>query len=156
MLKICKDAWFENKDKLEDAIREDKNINKCDYPYLVGLVLEYILNPFLRGKSFGLNTDAVTVVDNGNYRGTLLFIIPFDTYEPSEQEYMITYCCYGGCSCCDTLQSIRDFGSNELPTENQVRDYMILCLDLVRNMVSSPYNYEYGVFAKTVRWEDQE
>lgn len=76
MLKICKDAWFENKDKLEDAIREDKNINKCDYPYLVGLVLEYILNPFLRGKSFGLNTDAVTVVDNGNYRGTLLFIIP--------------------------------------------------------------------------------
>lgn len=138
MLKFCRDAWYENKDKLEAVIMMDKNLNHCEYSYLVKLVVEHILNPSIETNWMKFNADAITVIDNGDYQGTVLFMIPRKTYQPSAGDYLLTYSYYGSCSGCDTLLSIQDWG-DKLPTENQIKDYMTICKDLVCNIVK-PYN----------------
>ncbi len=77
--------------------------------------------------------DSITTIDNGDYQGTLLFTIPFDKYQPSEDEYYFTSVGYGSCSGCDTLQGISDY-DGELPTEEQVDDYMTLALHMIQKM----------------------
>ena len=139
MIKFCRDKWYENKDKLEAAIMADTNLNSCEYDYLVKLVVEYILNPSIENSWGQFDSDNITVIDNGDYQGTILFMIPRNTYQPSEYDYLLTYVNYGSCSGCDTLLSIQVWDDG-LPTESQVQDFMTLCKDLVCNIVK-PYNY---------------
>ena len=139
MLKFCKDAWYENKDKLEAVIMMDTNLNSCEYRYLVKLVVKYILNPSIETNWEKFDADAITVIDNGDYQGTLLFMIPRKTYQPTASDYLLTYSYYGSCSGCDSLMAIQDW-KDEVPTESQVADYMMLCKDLVCNIVK-PYNH---------------
>lgn len=152
MLKFCRDAWYENKDKLEAVIMTDTKLNSCDYSYLVELVVEYILNPSIETNWKKFDAKNITVIDNGDCQGTILFMIPRGTYQPSSNDYLLTYSYYGSCSGCDTLLSIQDW-KDEVSTENQVKDYMALCKDLVCNIVK-PYNYgwqeeeEFAVIAE--------
>lgn len=141
MLKYCRDKWYENKDILEEEIRGDRKLNGCDYEYLVKLVVDCILNPSEDGYE-RFDSNNITVIDNGDYQGTQLFMIPLKTYQPSANEYLITYVWYGSCSGCDTLQGIQSWGE-KLPTEQQVKDYMTLCKDLVCNMVK-PFDFDYA------------
>lgn len=141
MLKFCKDKWYENKDKLEAAIMIDTKLNHCDYRYLVELIVKYILNPSIKDNYNKFDTDAITVIDNGDYQGTVLFVIPRKTYQPSASDYLLTYSWYGSCSGCDTLLAIQ-YCNDNVPTERQVKDYMALCKDLVCNIVK-PYNLDW-------------
>lgn len=136
MIKYCVKKWNKNKDKLYNELKDDLNLNACEYEYLVRLVVKHILNGDINESSeYGQWDDTrITIVDNGDYQGTLLFIIPQKTYQPQEFEYLITYVDYGSCSGCDTLQSIQLF-SGDKPTDSQLKDYMTLCKDLVCNMV---------------------
>lgn len=135
MIKFCLKQWDKNKQRLEDAIREDRTLNECEYKHLVEMVVEYILND---ENSIHYNKGEITVIDNGDYQGTLLFLIPENTYQPSASDYLMTFVEYGSCSGCDTLQAIQDWGKTT-PTEQQVKDFMMLCKDLVCNMIK-PYN----------------
>ena len=137
MLKYCKDKWYENKDKLEEAIRNDEGLNDCNYKRLVEMIVEYILNPS-NGDSDEFDKDAITVIDNGDYQGTQLFMIPRNTYQPSAEDYILTYTYYGSCSGCDTLQAIQCWHEGKLD-EQQVKDFMTLCKDLVCNIIK-PFN----------------
>lgn len=137
MLKYCRDKWNENKDKLEEALREANNLNSCDYKDLVALVVEHILNPGECDYDI-YDPKNITVIDNGDYQGTQLFMIPMDTYQPSEYEYLLTCVGYGSCSGCDTLQSIQEWDDKKL-TDSQIKDFMKLCKDLVCSIVK-PYN----------------
>lgn len=139
MLKFCRDAWNNNKDKLEAAIREDSLMNSCGYDYLVELIVKYILNPFVKDEDREFWIDGITVIDNGGYQGTRLYIIPRKIYQPSASDYLMTYAYYGSCSYCDTLQGIQSWELTT-PTEEQVKDFMSLCKDLVCNIIK-PYNY---------------
>lgn len=139
MIKFCRDAWYENKDKLEAVIMMDTNLNHCEYSYLVELIVKYILNPSIENGWDKFDADNITVIDNGDYQGTLLFMIPRKTYQPNECDYLLTYAGYGSCSGCDTLLSIQDWTNGMSPTESQIEDYMTLCKDLVCNIVK-PYN----------------
>ena len=139
MLKYCRDKWDKNKDKLEAVIMTDTKINTCRYEYLVKLIVEYILNPSTGEEDWEFDSDAITVIDNGDYQGTMLFVIPRKRYQPNASEHILTFSEYGSCDCCDTLMSIQDY-RKDLPTENQVKEYMALCKDLVCNIVK-PYNY---------------
>ena len=85
-----------------------------------------------------LDLEKITEIDNGDYQGTLLFLIPFDTYQPFEYEYLMTFVGYGSCSGCDTLQSIQH-GYHQKLTEGQVNDFMTLCKDILTNTIR-PYN----------------
>ena len=136
MLKYCLDKWNQNKNLLEEQLKSDFTLNSCEYPYLVKLVVDFILNPGSYGTRW--NSENITVVDDGDYQGTQLFLIPLCTYQPSEFEYLMTYTDYGSCSGCDTLLALQDWGEKPL-TESQIKDFMRLCKDLITNMIK-PYN----------------
>lgn len=141
MLKYCLQKWHENKDKLETAIRKDTALNCCNYRYLLELLVEHVLNGGECGEhdKYRLQANRITKIDDGDYQGTLLFIIPFDTYQPAEHENLMTYVRYGSCSGCDALQAIQSW-EDAPPTEIQVEGYMTLCKDMLTNMIK-PYNY---------------
>lgn len=138
MIKFCKDQWDANRERLEEALRNDTQLNKCDYTYLLSLVVTHILNPGLLGFGDRWSAKNINVIDNGDYQGTLMFLIPKDCYQPSESDYLLTFVSYGSCSGCDTLMGIQGWDDAK-PTEKQLKDYMALCKDLVVNMIK-PYN----------------
>ena len=156
MLKYCLKKWDANKGILEERLKNDKTLNNCDYKYLVELVVECILNPSCDDYE-RWDAKNITVVDNGDYQGTLLFLIPCDCYQPEESEYLMTYVGYGSCSGCDTLQRIQEYYEYEKrPTASQLKDYMTLCKDLVTNMIK-PYNggWRFDEEFETVEFEKE-
>lgn len=135
MLKICKDKWNKNRGKLYDAIlNHDLPIHYID---LVKLSVDCILNDG-NDEYFKWDTQNITVIDNGDYQGTLLFMIPEDTYQPSECGYLLTYAGYGSCSGCDSILSITSY-EDEM-TDLIAKGLLMLCKDLITNIVK-PYNY---------------
>lgn len=147
MLKYCVEQWDKNKSLLEERLREDKELLDCDYLHLLKVTVGAILNNGCDYSTWDI--EKITEIDNGNYQGTLLFLIPKDTYQPQEYEYLMTYVGYGSCSGCDTLLAIQSLWeyiddpetgiSYRAPTERVIKDYMSLCKDMICNMVK-PYN----------------
>ncbi|QJU22620.1 hypothetical protein HLY09_26190 [Enterocloster bolteae] len=136
MLKILVRKWDKNKDRLRKYLEEAVNLNSCSYLDLVKMTFMYIYNDDT--QPIHLNVEDITEIDNGDYQGTLLFLIPFDTYQPSESQYLMTYIGYGSCSCCDTLQAIQD-GYDKKLAGQQIVDFMTLCKDILSNTIK-PYN----------------
>lgn len=133
MIKFCKEQWAKNEEGLRKSL--GKNYRKDSYNYLdlVKLVVTEILN---KNDYEEWDVDNITEIDNGDYQGTLLYLIPRKTYQPSEYEYLMTYVGYGSCSGCDTLLDIQFSGNSE---EERINDYVGLCRDIVRNIIK-PYN----------------
>jgi hypothetical protein len=129
MLKILVEKWDENKDQLKKQLETRTDLNSCDYKDLVKMTFDVILNSDEYTK---IVTENIVEINHGDYQGTLLYMIPFDRYQPSENDYLITYVSYGSCSGCDTLLQIQEYGE-ELLTETQVKDFMVLCKDLICN-----------------------
>lgn len=155
MIKFCKDQWNANKERLEAALRDDTTLNNCDYKYLLYLVVNHILNP--GAEIFEeWSSDNITVVDNGDYQGTLMFLIPRDIYQPSANDYLMTFVEYGSCSVCDALMSIQEkhWHDGAKPTDEQLKDYMTLCKDLVMNMIRL-YNYGWRYDKKYAPVEEE-
>lgn len=139
MLKYCYEKWDKNKDKLENALRNDDRIGEHSYLDLLRITVKHILNNDNAPYSREWNTKRITQIDDGDYQGTLLFLIPEATYQPSEGEYLMTYIGYGSCGGCDVLQSIQPWEEG-LPSEETVKNYMALCKDFITNMIK-PYNH---------------
>lgn len=81
----------------------------------------------------GFNPDPkrIHLIDDGDYQGTLVFVIGAKGYQPSDYWYVKVG--YGSCSVCDTLQSISDY-SDDPPTDRQLKDYMTLALHIVQGL----------------------
>lgn len=140
MLIIFKKCWNKNKKYLKETLSTVK-MESLDYKSLVKLTFQTIYNDSDIKKNYPyekLNLNEISIIDNGDYQGTLLFVIPFDTYQPSEYEYLMTYVGYGSCSGCDTLQAITRYEGGR-PSEDQVKDLLTLCKDIVTNTIK-PYN----------------
>ena len=138
MIRILKYKWDKNKDKLREAIKNIQDMSDLSYEKLVKLTFDNIFNIDGGAKyDFTLNTDKITVIDDGDYQGTQLFMIPFDRYQPDSYEYLMTYVWYGSCSGCDTLLGIIDY-VHDSPTDEQIDDLMTLCRDLVMHTIK-PY-----------------
>jgi len=77
--------------------------------------------------------ERIHTIDDGDYQGTLLFVIGVGGYQPST--YFYVKIAYGSCSGCDTLAGIHDSGSSGEPaTEAQIADYMTLALHIVQGL----------------------
>lgn len=137
MLKYCYKKWEENKSILEERLRTCGQLSRCGYVDLLKMTVECILNSNEQGVKW--DSEEITVIDNGDYQGTLLFLIPEATYQPCEYEYLMTYVGYGSCSGCDTLQAIQTWGESDVNDET-IEEFMTLCRHLVTNMVK-PYNH---------------
>ena len=124
--------WEENKYKLEEYFSTTKQEEFASYETIIQKIFELVINSD-EDSYERFNINKMTVIDDGNYQGTQIFIIPKDTYQPNIDDYLITHTYYGSCSGCDVLESIRNYSSG-LPTEQQVKEYMILALHLVQKM----------------------
>lgn len=130
MLKYCINKWDENRGNLKKAIQElDGYIN---YTELMKLVVKHIF-----GDEW--DEEEITVIDNGDYQGTIIFAFHRKTYQPYASQYLMTYISYGSCSLCDALEAA--FFENETEEET-VLDLMRICLNLIQNM-RHPFKTDY-------------
>jgi hypothetical protein len=118
-----------------DAKREHlRSVFKAKHPADYTAIVTELVRAITSEDEYGecnLDPERITVIDHGDWQGSLLFIIAAKGYQPSE--YWATECCYGSCSGCDTLQSIRDFDDSP-PTDEQANDYLTLALHLAQRM----------------------
>ncbi|MBU6488276.1 MAG: hypothetical protein KGQ57_10655 [Burkholderiales bacterium] len=77
--------------------------------------------------------DRIHQIDDGDYQGTLVFVIAAAGYQPSD--YWYVRMSYGSCSVCDALQSIKDYSDeDDPPSEEQVDRYMTMALHIVQRL----------------------
>jgi len=141
MIKWLNEKWFQNKDKLENYFRTHKQEEYSSYQDILRATLENIVNIDTDEWDKRFDLDKIHVIDDGDYQGTLIFLIPKDGYQPDEDMYLITFIWYGSCSGCDTLLNIQeswDIESDDgeymgLPNTIQLQDYMTLALHMVEN-----------------------
>jgi len=87
---------------------------------------------------FGSTPDPnrIHVVDDGDYQGTLLFVIGASGYQPSD--YWAVKVSYGSCSGCDTFQLIDlPYDYDDEPyvvSERAIDDLCTLCLHIVQGL----------------------
>lgn len=137
MIKYALKKWDENNESLRKKI-DESNINHFTYEDLVDMTFDVIFNTNVDDNHYALDVNNITMIDNCDYQGTLLFMIPFDTYQPGPHEYFMTYVAYGSCSGCDTLQHIQII-DDDVEHEERVKEIMMLCKDLIANTIV-PYN----------------
>ena len=144
MLKALVKKWDEHKKLLKAALAElpivkakwDYCARIEDYTDIVKLTFDIIYNTNNEKSEYmDADTENIAVIDNGEYQGAVLYLIPLDDYSPMEYDYLMTYVNYGSCSGCDTLQRIAELDT----PEEKVRDLMILCKDIITNTIK-PYN----------------
>ena len=123
--------WEEYKEDLREVLSR-RGMAK-NYTELVRLTFSIAVKLLREDDDYStLNVKKMTEIDDGNYQGTLIFIIPTEAYQPTRFEYLITHVSYGSCSGCDTLLSTTEY-STDTPNEEQLDDLMTLCLHLVQN-----------------------
>ena len=93
MIKDVIKQWEENKHKLEEYFRTAR---QEEYSGSYKDILQKIIELVVTKKDDYNNYDAskITVVDDGDYQGTQIFLIPTDTYQPSIEDYLITHTYY--------------------------------------------------------------
>lgn len=117
--------WDLNKHLIQEKLEKQHPEN---YQEIVKMVFE-IIN---EDEEYHLpDPEKMTVIDHGDYQGTLLFIVPDSGYQPNK--YWSVKVDYGSCSGCDTFEAIKDY-SDEKPSEEQVKDYMTLALHILQEI----------------------
>ena len=146
MIQKYVDAWIENKDKYEAWLRGlEYDWDVIDYETMVKQLITLIINPCISsGYDGALQENKITVIDDGDYQGPQIFIIPYDVYQPDEEEYVYTHVGYGSCSGCDTLLnalSLSDY--DEKLSGGTVDMLMVLALHLIENFKPLAPETEY-------------
>lgn len=126
MIQTFVSRWDAGKDKLAAVFAEKHPSN---YKEIVTEVIKLITTD--RYGNYAPDPELITEIDNGDYQGTLLYVIPEKGYQPFDYYYVKVG--YGSCSGGDTLQSISDY-SSEKPTKSQIKDYMTLALHIVQGL----------------------
>lgn len=116
--------FMSSKPVLEDKFRQ---AHPEDYKAIVKSVIEVISSDDCCQPDPG----RIHLIDDGDHQGTLIFVIGATGYQPSDYWYVKVG--YGSCSACDTLERIRDY-SDVAPTEEQVKQYMMLALHVVQGL----------------------
>lgn len=118
--------FYDNKDDIRAEIAK---AHIRSYDELVRIVIENITdNDYVHNP----DPSRIHCIDDGDYQGTLVFIIAAKGYQPNR--YWATKVYYGSCSGCDALHGISNY-SDQPPTEEQIKDYMSLALNVVQGLV---------------------
>jgi len=101
-----------------------------DYQQLVKVVIEAITDDEREEP----DPDKIHIIDDGEYEGTIVFIIASKEQTPAK--YWYVKISYGSCSFCDTLQTIHSLSNvnDPVPNKQQIKDYMTLALHIVQNL----------------------
>lgn len=129
MIQTLVDRFMENKAEIEMRFGA---AHPSDYLTLVKTVVEIITSKDDYGEC-NLDPERIHQIDDGDYQGTLVYVIGEKGYQPSD--YWCVKIEYGSCSGCDTLERIQDYSSDP-PTEEQVKAYTTLALHVVQGLRS--------------------
>lgn len=135
MIKEFVEKWNKYKNNLEEYFRNTKQEEYSSYEEIVRILFDEVIN---KGEDDTFDTENICVIDDGNYQGTQIFILHKDVYQPRIEDYVYTNTYYGSCSGCDTLLRISSY-DDELPDEEQIKEYMALALHLLQKC---KYMYE--------------
>lgn len=130
MIKEFVEKWDKYKENLENYFRNTRQEEYQDYKDIVKALFENVINKDETDSWNKFNLKEMTLIDDGDYQGTQIFIIPLDVYQPNTSNYVVTNTYYGSCSGCDALMAIQDYEVG-LPNEEQIKDYMELALHLL-------------------------
>lgn len=143
MLKILLEKWDKNKGLLEEKLRN----MPMNYQYkdLVKLTFDTVYNT---GETHEWNeVRLVKTIGGKGYSGDYVFLLNFGFDDENVETMLITYVEYGSCSGCDTLLRIIEWDEGKKPDENQLKDLMLLCKDIITNTVkpfNKGWNYKEG------------
>ena len=123
MIKEFVDRWDKNKEKIRKIFEEKDTY--WNYKDIVKLVIENITtNDY---GEFAPDPNRIHSINDGDYQGTLIFLIAEKGYQPDDYYYVKIY--YGSCSGCDTLEAALD-------GRDKVNDLMSLSLHIVQGLKS--------------------
>ena len=128
MIQILIDRFRDRKHLLEAKFAE-KHVDS--YAELVKMVIELLADEEYTCEGFSADAARIHQIDDGDYQGTLVFVIGEKGYQPNRYWYARIY--YGSCSGCDALQGIGNY-SSEAPSAGQVAEYSLLALHVVENL----------------------
>lgn len=123
MIKEFVELFMDRKPELESMFRVK---HPSDYRELITNVVT-----LLEAAGECPSPERIHEIDDGHYQGTLVYVIGASGYQPTD--YWYVKIAYGSCSACDTLESIRHY-SDDTPTEQQINEYMTLCLHVVQGL----------------------
>ena len=127
MIQKFVDRFMAKKPEMEAKFSEK---HPEQYLEIVKVVIEAIHDPDEYGD---IDPTRIHEIDDGDYQGTLLYVIAANSYQPADYWYVKVE--YGSCSGCDTLQAINDeWDSEKKPSKEQVKDYMTLALHIVQGI----------------------
>lgn len=129
MIQEFVDNFIANESKVREAFAAEF---PGSYEAIVKVAVENVVDD---ATTYGQpDPRVIHCINDGDYQGTLLFLIPDNTYQPSNYWYVRVY--YGSCSGCDTLEAIRDSGSYSETGSNQgqVDDLYTLALHVVQGL----------------------
>lgn len=72
--------------------------------------------------------ERITVIDDGDYQGTLVFVVAAKGYQPSN--YWCTRVFYGSCSGCDTFEAYSDYYN----PKNSAPEMVTMALHMIESM----------------------
>ena len=126
MIEAFTKAWFANLHTMREKFTAK---HPEDYKEVVRSVVEMLADA--SDDYDRPDPERIHEIDDGNYQGTLVYVIGSSGYQPSRYWYVKVS--YGSCSGCDTLEGIRSY-RDESPDEGQVREYMTLALHIVQGL----------------------
>ena len=119
------ERFNENKGQLEEFFSKE-------HPVHYGDIVKAVVEAIRGGNEYDSpNPERIHEINDGDYQGTLVYVIGEGGYQPDDYWYVKVY--YGSCSGCDTLEAIRGYKDGP-PTEDQVEDYMTLALHIVQGL----------------------
>src|ERR1035437_5834 len=96
-------------------------------------IVEVVVDAIFDADDGSPHPKRIHTINDGDYQGTLLFVIGAIGYQPSD--YWFVKVGYGSCSVCDTLQAIRGYSGDPL-TPGQIDDYWTLALHIVQGLTA--------------------
>lgn len=124
MIEGCVEAFMKAKPELRKGFVEQPPET---YDDIVKRVVEAV-GPFACEYT-EMDAENIHVVDDGDYQGTLVYLVPEKGCQPSAYWYVRVG--YGSCSRCDALPGIQDGGGTP---EDRADDYMTLALHIVQGL----------------------
>lgn len=131
MLKQVVTQWDLNKKNLEKYFKETPQSEYSSYEEILRQIIIHVLNDGT--GSMNLNPEEISVVDDGQYQGTQIFLFHINEYQPNVEDYYWTNNFYGSCSGCDALLRISMY-EDGLPNDEQIEEYMYLSLQMIQKI----------------------
>lgn len=126
MIKEFVDRFAANEATLRAGFEQQ---HPSSYKELVAAVVRAVAGPDVYESP---SVDRIHEIDDGEYQGTLVYVIGAGGYQPHEYWYVKVG--YGSCGGCDTLQTIRFAHDGDTPNAEQVRQYMTLATHILQGL----------------------